>query len=90
MYKIEFITYTDSRFDTVRAIRTTVFTNEQGAVANEEFDKYDNDTYRMLLARDKSRWNSGYENPAVQKPVVLEWFENHLSWMDENVPYPTE
>ena len=55
MYKIEFITYTDSRFDTVRAIRTTVFTNEQGAVANEEFDKYDNDADFALVVDDSGK-----------------------------------
>ena len=52
MYKIEFITSADSRFNTVRAIRTTVFTNEQGAVANEEFDKYDNDADFALVVVD--------------------------------------
>ena len=55
MYKIEFITSADSRFNTVRAIRTTVFTNEQGAVANEEFDKYDNDADFALVVDDSGK-----------------------------------
>jgi len=78
----DFIRIYREEYDAVR--------HEVSEVVSAVFDKYDNDTYRMLLARDRSRWGTGYDNPAVQKQTVLEWFENHLSWMDVNVPFPTE
>lgn len=53
MYKIEFITSLDSRFCDVKRIRTTVFTNEQGAKADEEFDKYDNTADFALVVDEK-------------------------------------
>ena len=87
-----YIRYLTTNSDFIR-----IYREEYDAVRNEiipavatVFDKYDNDTYRLLLARDKGRWGTGYDDPAAQKTIVLEWFENHLSWMDVNVPFPTE
>ena len=42
MNNINFFDCSSSEFDFVKSIRTAVFTNEQGASAPEEFDKYDN------------------------------------------------
>lgn len=41
MFKVKFITADSSDFDIVKSIRTTVFTNEQGADAKTEFDRFD-------------------------------------------------
>lgn len=49
MNNIIFIDYNDDRFEIVKQIRTTVFTNEQGANAHEEFDCYDKSSTFALL-----------------------------------------
>lgn len=41
MYNIKFINHNDSDFSKVKMIRTAVFTREQGADADGEFDCYD-------------------------------------------------
>lgn len=41
MYNIKFIKSSDTEFEYVKCIRTAVFTNEQGADAQTEFDEYD-------------------------------------------------
>lgn len=53
MNNIVFISYDDPRFVLVRDIRTSVFTNEQGALAEKEFDKYDADSSFALLYDDE-------------------------------------
>lgn len=52
MDNIKIIKKTDKEFSLVQAIRTTVFTNEQGANANEEFDSYDDIADFALLFDD--------------------------------------
>lgn len=52
MDNIKFIKKTNSEFSLVQMIRTTVFTNEQGANANEEFDSYDDIADFALLFDD--------------------------------------
>lgn len=42
MNNIKFFNFDSAEFELVKSIRTAVFTNEQGANAEEEFDKYDN------------------------------------------------
>lgn len=42
MFKIKFLTADSRDFCIVKSIRTTVFTNEQGADGTEEFDSFDN------------------------------------------------
>lgn len=49
MYNIKFFTSQDNYFETVKAIRTAVFTEEQGANADEEFDAYDSKAEFALL-----------------------------------------
>ncbi len=46
---IVFISHSDTRFDEVKRIRTAVFTMEQGAIAKQEFDEYDNSAVFALL-----------------------------------------
>lgn len=41
MYNIKFIKSSDTEFEYVKCIRTAVFTKEQGADAQTEFDEYD-------------------------------------------------
>lgn len=41
MNNIKFFNSDSAEFEIVKSIRTAVFTNEQGANAEEEFDKYD-------------------------------------------------
>lgn len=41
MNNIIYFDFTNAEFELVKTIRTTVFTNEQGASARDEFDKYD-------------------------------------------------
>lgn len=49
MNNIKLISYSDREFELVRAIRKTVFIEEQGAIADEEFDEYDrNATFALL------------------------------------------
>lgn len=55
MDNIRFIKKTDNEFSSVQMIRTTVFTNEQGANANEEFDSYDHIAdFALLFDNDKA------------------------------------
>ncbi|MCH5321154.1 MAG: GNAT family N-acetyltransferase [Eubacterium sp.] len=49
MADIKFITAQDRDFKIVKAIRTAVFTNEQGADADKEFDELDNFSDFALL-----------------------------------------
>lgn len=52
---IKFITFESEDFSEVKRIRTEVFTNEQGAQAENEFDSFDSDkgTVFALLCSDK-------------------------------------
>lgn len=88
MFKIEFITADDSRFDDVKRIRTTVFTNEQGAVAGEEFDSYDNDADFALVVDDNGTIagtgrvalvDNGYKIGRIA--ILKEYRGNHLGDM---------
>lgn len=54
MTKIIFVNYDDEKFNTVKAIRTEVFTDEQGANAGEEFDKYDSDSTFALMYENEN------------------------------------
>lgn len=49
MYNIKFINHNDSDFSKVKMIRTAVFTREQGADADGEFDCYDDGAVFALL-----------------------------------------
>lgn len=49
MYNIKFINHNDSDFSKVKMIRTAVFTREQGADADGEFDGYDDGAVFALL-----------------------------------------
>lgn len=49
MYNIKFLKYNDSEYAKVKAIRTDVFTKEQGADAECEFDGYENSADFLLL-----------------------------------------
>lgn len=49
MYNIKFITSDADEFENVKSIRTTVFTNEQGADALTEFDELDSTSDFALL-----------------------------------------
>lgn len=49
MYNIKFLKYNDSEYAKVKAIRTAVFTKEQGADADCEFDGYENSADFLLL-----------------------------------------
>lgn len=49
MYNIKFLKYNNSEFAEVKAIRTAVFTNEQGADAECEFDSDDRSADFLLL-----------------------------------------
>lgn len=49
---IKYLRYDDEAFADVRALREAVFINEQGAVAEEEFDAYDKSALFILLLRD--------------------------------------
>lgn len=49
MNNIEFFHCDDTRFNEVKRIRTAVFTNEQGADAQAEFDEYDKSALFALL-----------------------------------------
>lgn len=51
---IEFFNFYDSRYEIVKSIRTTVFTNEQGAQAENEFDEYDKFSLFALLYQDET------------------------------------
>lgn len=46
---IVFFDHSDPCFEEVKRIRTAVFTNEQGAIAEQEFDEYDNTAFFALL-----------------------------------------
>lgn len=50
--KIEFIKFDNPLFSAVKDIRVKVFTNEQGALADEEFDEYDKSADFALLYED--------------------------------------
>lgn len=54
MKSIKFIKAFDSEFESVRSIRTAVFTNEQGADAGGEFDSLDSTADFVLLYDGKS------------------------------------
>lgn len=89
MFKIEFITADDSRFDDVKRIRTTVFTNEQGAVSGEEFDSYDNDADFALVVDDDNGTIAGTGRVALvdngckigRIAILKEYRGNHLGDM---------
>ncbi|MGN1203285.1 MAG: GNAT family N-acetyltransferase [Eubacterium sp.] len=49
MYNIKFITARDNEFRSVKNIRTAVFTKEQGASAEDEFDELDSISDFALL-----------------------------------------
>ena len=55
MNNIKFFDFRNAEFELVKRIRTTVFTDEQGANADEEFDKYDSasDSIFALLYEDE-------------------------------------
>jgi ElaA protein len=65
MYNLKFITAQDSDYEKVKSIRTAVFTNEQGANANQEFDTYD-ETATFVLLFDEG------EAVATARVVVME------------------
>lgn len=50
--RIDFFDSSADAFETVRAIRTCVFTNEQGADGSREFDEYDKTSLFALLYED--------------------------------------
>ncbi|MCM1115534.1 MAG: GNAT family N-acetyltransferase [Clostridium sp.] len=55
MNNIYFFNYTDPEFEIVKAIRTAVFTKEQGAKADEEFDLYDAcSVFALLYENEKA------------------------------------
>ncbi len=55
MDSIKFIGFNDAEFEYVKAIRTEVFTEEQGANASEEFDAYDKTAvFALLYDKDKA------------------------------------
>lgn len=47
--RIDFFDSSAAEFEFVKSIRTCVFTNEQGADADSEFDEYDNTSLFALL-----------------------------------------
>ena len=47
--RIDFFDSSAAEFEIVKAIRTCVFTNEQGADADNEFDEYDKTSLFVLL-----------------------------------------
>lgn len=51
---IDFFDSSAAEFEIVKAIRTCVFTNEQGADADDEFDSYDSTSLFALLYDDKN------------------------------------
>lgn len=53
MTEIKFITCNDKDYDIVKKIRTAVFTNEQGADGETEFDEYDKTADFALLYEDE-------------------------------------
>lgn len=57
MISIKYITAKDDDFFAVKEIRTSVFINEQGALANEEFDAFDeeNSSADFVLLYDGSK-----------------------------------
>lgn len=50
--RIDFFDSSAAEFEIVKAIRTCVFTNEQGADADNEFDEYDKTSLFALLYED--------------------------------------
>lgn len=53
--RIDFFDSSAAEFEIVKAIRTCVFTNEQGADADNEFDEYDKTSlFALLYEGDKS------------------------------------
>lgn len=53
MNNIKLLSFYDEDFETVKYIRTTVFIEEQGAIAEEEFDEYDKiSTFAILYDND--------------------------------------
>lgn len=88
MFNVEFITAGDSCFDDVKRIRITVFTNEQGANGDEEFDKYDNTADFALVVDEKGNiagtgrvalTDKGYKIGRIA--ILKEYRGNHLGEM---------
>ena len=52
--RIDFFDSSAAEFEIVKSIRTCVFTNEQGADADSEFDRYDSTSLFALLYDDKN------------------------------------
>ena len=52
--RIDFFDSSAAEFEIVKAIRTCVFTNEQGADADGEFDSYDSTSLFALLYDDEN------------------------------------
>lgn len=51
-FTVKYLRYDDEAFADVRALREAVFINEQGAVAEEEFDAYDKSALFILILCD--------------------------------------
>ena len=71
------------------------YKEEYDAVRNEVISEvaktlefFKSDTYAILLQREKSRWGTGVVDQSAAATTILSWIEEHLSWMDENVPVP--
>ncbi len=74
--------------ESFRAVYKELYTAARGNIVSavsDTIDKYDNESYAKLLEYEKWRWKSGYPSVESEKVKILNWFEEHLAWMDENV-----
>ncbi len=54
----------------------------------ELFEFFKSETYATLLLREKQRWGTAIVDQTNEEQTILAWFDEHIAWMDENVPSP--
>lgn len=87
-YEEHFYTYflaQNPEFQSIYRARYNEIRNSIVPTVESAFTQFDNDTYRRLLALEKSRWGGSQDDPAQMRDRVSSWMTEHLSWMDENI-----
>lgn len=62
--------------------------NKVRTSVSELFEFFKSETYATLLQREKQRWGTGIVDQAAEEELILAWFDEHIAWMEENVPDP--
>ena len=63
--------------------------NDVKSAVADLFGLFKSETYAQLLKFEKQRWGSGIPDMASEEQTILAWFDEHIDWMEVNVPIPS-